>query len=58
MPELHVIAAGSLLDFALKDISFPVGRVNVRDMYPMSFYEFLVALGKESGGRFDTSFTC
>jgi hypothetical protein len=27
MPDLHIIAAGSLLDFILKDISFPVGRV-------------------------------
>ncbi|MFC1484829.1 ATP-binding protein [bacterium] len=46
MPDLHVIAAGSLLDFALKDqISFPVGRVNFLDMYPMNFYEVLLALG-------------
>ena len=47
LPGLHVIAAGSLLEFALKDISFPVGRVNLMNMGPMNFYEFLWALGKE-----------
>lgn len=43
-PELHVIAAGSLLEFALKKMSsFGVGRVRSLFMYPMSFDEFLVA---------------
>lgn len=46
MPALHVIAAGSLLEFALKEIPFPVGRVQLMNMYPMSFYEFLKATGK------------
>lgn len=42
MPELHVIAAGSLLDFVLADIpSFGVGRVRTLYMYPLSFKEFL-----------------
>ena len=45
-PELHVIAAGSLLDFATKRLSFPVGRVGFLDMAPMSFVEFLWATGK------------
>jgi len=45
-PELHVIAAGSLLEFALKDISFPVGRLQMLYMHPMSFGEFLVAINK------------
>ncbi len=45
-PELHVIAAGSLLEFAMKDIPFPVGRVQFLNMFPMSFIEFLQALGK------------
>ncbi|MCK5538087.1 MAG: ATP-binding protein, partial [Bacteroidales bacterium] len=44
--ELHVIAAGSLLEFALKDISFPVGRLQMTNMYPMSFEEFLIANNK------------
>lgn len=45
-PELHVIAAGSLLEFALKKMSsFGVGRVRSLFMYPMSFDEFLVATG-------------
>lgn len=43
LPDLHVIAAGSLLEFALKDISFPVGRVQMIHMYPMNFGEFLWA---------------
>ncbi len=47
IPELHLIAAGSLLEFSLKDIPFPVGRVQLLNMYPMSFYEFLKASGKE-----------
>lgn len=46
-PELHVVAAGSLLEFALKDLhSFGVGRIRSLFMYPMSFDEFLVAQGK------------
>jgi predicted AAA+ superfamily ATPase len=47
MPELHVIAAGSLLEFALQEISFPVGRVSIMTMHPMNFYEFLRATGKD-----------
>jgi uncharacterized protein len=45
MPELHVIAAGSLLEFALSKISFPVGRVQYLNMYPLTFSEFLDACG-------------
>lgn len=46
-PELHVIAAGSLLEFALKDLSsFGVGRVSSLFVYPMSFDEFLSATGQ------------
>jgi len=47
VPELHVIAAGSLLEFALKDLSFPVGRVRFLTMYPMTFAEYLSATGNE-----------
>ncbi len=46
-PELHVVAAGSLLEFALGEISFPVGRVSYLHMYPMTFQEYLVATGNE-----------
>ncbi|MCR5760407.1 MAG: AAA family ATPase [Sphaerochaetaceae bacterium] len=50
-PALHVIAAGSLLEFALNNkknkISFPVGRVRSIYMHPLSFNEFLSALGKD-----------
>uniref|UniRef100_UPI0025BEEFD1 AAA family ATPase n=1 Tax=Desulfonatronospira sp. TaxID=1962951 RepID=UPI0025BEEFD1 len=43
LPELHVIAAGSLLDFVLRDFeySMPVGRVEFLHLYPLSFSEFL-----------------
>lgn len=34
MPELHVVAAGSLLEFVLKDLSFPVGRIQFLDLFP------------------------
>jgi len=44
MPELHVVAAGSLMEFALTEIpSFGVGRIRSMFMYPMSFNEFLFA---------------
>jgi predicted AAA+ superfamily ATPase len=46
MPDLHVIAAGSLLEFALEEIpSFGVGRIRSLFMYPFSFSEFLEANG-------------
>ena len=47
LPDLHLIAAGSLLEFALGDISFPVGRVQFLNLSPMSFYEFLGATENE-----------
>ena len=47
MPELHVIAAGSLLGFAIEHIGIPVGRVQFLYLYPLSFMEFLSALGRE-----------
>lgn len=46
-PELHVIAAGSLLEFALQEISFPVGRIQFLHLHPLSFAEFLAAKGNE-----------
>lgn len=48
MPELHVVAAGSLLEFAFDEISFPVGRIQYLHVYPMTFYEYLLAVGKDS----------
>ncbi len=47
LPELHVVAAGSMLEFALGEISIPVGRVQYMHLYPMTFYEFLLANGKD-----------
>ena len=47
-PELHVVAAGSLLEFALSEIpSFGVGRIRSMFIYPFSFDEFLSAMGEE-----------
>jgi uncharacterized protein len=45
VPGLHIIAAGSLLDFAIEQVGVPVGRVTSLRMYPLSFIEFLVAVG-------------
>ncbi len=47
MPDLHVVAAGSLLEFAFGEISIPVGRVQSLHLHPMTFYEYLLAMGKE-----------
>ncbi len=48
-PDLHVIAAGSLLDHTLNQMqySMPVGRVEFAYMYPMNFREFLLAIGQK-----------
>ncbi len=42
IPSLHVIAAGSLLDFAIQKYGIPVGRVESLYCYPLSFFEFLI----------------
>ena len=49
-PEYHIIAAGSLLGIAInrENYSFPVGKVQMLNMYPLSFKEFLIALGREN----------
>lgn len=49
-PEYHIIAAGSLLGIAInrKEYSFPVGKVQMMNMYPLSFKEFLTAIGREN----------
>lgn len=58
MHELHVIAAGSLLEFALidKNISFPVGRVQSIYMRPLSFLEFLQVMNEEQLVQFILNF--
>ena len=46
-PEYAVVAAGSLLGVAIHDgVSFPVGKVDMLDIYPMNFREFLEAMGE------------
>lgn len=46
-PGYHVMAAGSLLGVAMHNgVSFPVGKVNEITLYPMSFQEFLLAMGE------------
>jgi predicted AAA+ superfamily ATPase len=61
IPELHLIAAGSLLEFAIRDedFSYPVGRVQFAKLFPLSFEEFLIGLGEsslqEALASFDTS---
>ena len=47
-PQYQIICAGSLLGVALHHgTSFPVGKVEFLDLYPLSFFEFLMAMGKE-----------
>lgn len=46
LPELHVIAAGSLLEFAIKEVErFPVGRIEYLYLHPLNFPEYLQATG-------------
>ncbi|CAK8720647.1 hypothetical protein KKHLCK_09840 [Candidatus Electrothrix laxa] len=54
MPELHVIAAGSLLEFVLQEHTFsmPVGRIEYLHLGPMTFKEFLIGIGKEQLSAF------
>jgi len=49
LPGLHVIGAGSLIEFALrsKDFRMPVGRIQSLFMFPLSFGEFLTAVGED-----------
>lgn len=48
-PEYHITAAGSLLGVSLhENFSFPVGKVDFMDLYPLSFFEFLEAIGEEN----------
>lgn len=47
-PEYHIMAAGSLLGITLHEkTSFPVGKVDFLTLYPLTFNEFLLALGQE-----------
>lgn len=46
--EYHVVAAGSLLGVAIHEgVSYPVGKVDLLDLYPLNFREFLCAVGEE-----------
>lgn len=51
LPELHVIAAGSLLEFAMGDNSFPVGRVQFLTLHPLCFAEYLLATGNSEAAE-------
>jgi len=59
MPKLHIIGAGSLLEFSLKsnDYRMPVGRVQYLYMHPLSFDEFLQALNQETLKRYISDYT-
>ena len=47
LPEYHIVVAGSLLGISMHaDVSFPVGKVDEINLYPMSFEEFLLAKGE------------
>ena len=56
-PEYHVVCAGSLLGLAIhENQSFPVGKVDIQTLYPMSFYEFLEATGEDTLAEYLRSF--
>ena len=48
-PEYHIIVAGSLLGIAVnrQQFSFPVGKVDMKTLYPMDIEEFLIAMGED-----------
>ena len=49
-PDYHIIVAGSLLGVAVnrQQFSFPVGKVDIKTLYPMDLEEFLLALGEDA----------
>ena len=49
---LHLIAAGSLLDFEFRNQPYPVGRVDIMNLHPLTFYEFLIARNRHSTALF------
>ncbi len=54
VPDLHVIAAGSLLEFALKNVpSFPVGRISYMNIYPVNFEEFLYVVNPQAAAAYN-----
>lgn len=59
MPELHIVAAGSLLEVKMKTegFSFPVGRVEYCYMYPVTFEEFLAVMKETETLRYLNSIT-
>jgi predicted AAA+ superfamily ATPase len=58
LPALHIIAAGSLLDFELNSptYSIPVGRLSYLHLHPMGFVEFLLATGQDKLAQFIEDF--
>ncbi len=59
MPELHVLAAGSLLEFALQEMEYsvPVGRIEYMYMGPLSFEEFIGAMQEDQAVQYLQNFT-
>lgn len=47
-PLLYVVGAGSLIEFALRELSFPVGRIESHFIQPLTFCEFLNSIGKKN----------
>lgn len=51
LPGLHLVAAGSLLEFVMNEISFPVGRMQFMYLQPMCFAEYLMATGNSEAAE-------
>ena len=57
--QYHIACAGSLLGLAIhENQSFPVGKVDIHTLYPMSFYEFLSATGEDNLSEYLLHFQC
>ena len=51
LPDLHVVAAGSLLEFVWEHLAVPVGKISYLHLYPLSFAEFLDATDRSTLGQ-------
>ncbi len=57
--DYHIAAAGSLLGVKMAgEEGFPVGKVNILSLYPLTFFEFLDAIGQEKTRRFLEEYPC
>ncbi|MDF1796533.1 MAG: AAA family ATPase [Coxiellaceae bacterium] len=56
MPQLALCSAGSLLGLHLNEVSYPVGKVDMLHLYPLTFSEFLAGIGEQMSADFIQSY--